>query len=155
MFNTISWQSYWTAMALTTAFYYLAIYLLYVRNSSLEAFGQGPNKEGSVFSLSEKSQTQPSLFDDSYNKDASYTQDNREHIAEFCMDELKAYFENQKKTKAVKSEVVYALYNILQKYPALRSSEYKESLTKIIATECENICSIHLNAEELKGVWFG
>jgi hypothetical protein len=71
------------------------------------------------------------------------------------MDELNAFFENQKSSKAVKSEVMYALYGILQKYPSLRNCDYKESITNVIALQCENICSIHLSAEELKGVWFG
>jgi hypothetical protein len=78
-----------------------------------------------------------------------------ELAAEACLDEINAFFENQKGSKPIKREVMFSLYTLLQKYPSLRNSEYKEVLNRVIATQSEVICSIHLSAEELKGVWLG
>jgi hypothetical protein len=147
MFNNISWQDYFIFLAVSTALYCLVIYLLYFKNSSITNF---QTKQGS-FNTKQTSIDQPSgLFDQD-----SYGEKELQNTVYACMDELNAFFENQKASKAVKSEVQFALHGILQKYPSLRNSDYKESITNVITLQCETICSIHLSAEEMKGVWFG
>jgi hypothetical protein len=153
MFNTISWQSYWTAIAIATAGYYFFVYLVYFKRNVGMIF-QNENQTTKAF-LSPKEDHQPSLFDETTNSYSSSTEEGNEQVVYACMDELNAFFENSKKSKAVKSEVLFALHSLLQKYPSLKNSEYRQSITNVIATQCENICSIHLSAEELKGVWFG
>ena len=157
MFNTISWHSYWVAIALATALYYLLVYLLYLKSGShiisSEGYGQLAKSTGLVSST--ESPVHPSLFKDGSKDLRSSGEQGEEHVIEACMDELTAFFDNQKKSKPVKSELMHSLYNILQKYPSLKNSDYKESLTNVIATQCENMCSIHLSADELKGVWLG
>jgi hypothetical protein len=153
MFSNISWQQYWTSVVVITLAYYLVIYLLYFRKGFALLFPSGLHEYNSP--LKEKEESRPSLFENDSLGFKQMTENNEEHIAYACMDELNAFFENQKSSKAVKSEVMYALYGILQKYPSLRNCDYKESITNVIALQCENICSIHLSAEELKGVWFG
>ena len=147
MFNTISWNQYFIFLAASISFYYFVVYLLYFRKTIETGIHQ---KLDSFNYDSTKKEELTSLFDHPSN-----VEDNLEHTVYACMDELNAFFENSKKSKAVKSELMFGLYTILQKYPSLRNSDYKESLTNVIATQCENICSIHLSAEELKGVWFG
>jgi hypothetical protein len=146
MLNTISWQEYFTFLVTIIAVYYLVAYWLCFRgkNSRLQTT---PGSFGNENLLKEQPLT---LFDEQSN-----TQENLQPIAHACMDELNAFFENQKKSKAIKSELMIGLYTILQKYPSLRHSDYRESLTNVMATQCEAICSIHLSAEELKGVWWG
>lgn len=145
MFTNISWHEYFTFLAVSTFIYYAVVYFLYFKNPARISLQQS---QASFENSIEKEQ--PTLFND-----VSSTEEGLQHIVYACMDELNAFFEDQKKTKAVKSELMFGLYTILQKYPALRNSDYKESLTNVIATQSENICSIHLSAEELKGVWFG
>ena len=147
MFNTISWHQYFIFLAVTTILYYLVVYLFYFRNSLETSIRQ---KVDSFNYNSTKKEELPSLFDH-----PSHAEGNLEHTLYACMDELNAFFENSKKSKAVKSEVMFALHSLLQKYPPLKNSEYRQSITNVIATQCENICSIHLSAEELKGLWFG
>jgi hypothetical protein len=153
MFNTISWQSYWTAIAIATSGYYLLVYLVYFKRNGGMIF-QNENQTTKAF-VHPKEDHQPSLFDNRGDNLPSSPEKENEQVVYACMDELNAFFENQKRTKAVKSELMFGLHTILQKYPSLRNSDYKESLTNVIATQSENICSIHLSAEELKGVWFG
>lgn len=147
MFTTISWHQYFIFLGVSTILYYLVVYLLYFRNTLETGIHQ---RLDSFNSDSTKKEELPSLFDHPSN-----AEDNLEPTVYACMDELNAFFENNKKSKAVKSEVMFALHSLLQKYPALKNSDYRQSITNVIATQCENICSIHLSAEELKGVWFG
>lgn len=151
MFSNISWQEYWTSIIVITLAYYLVIYLLYFKKSlQLSSPKQEFNLDTSI-----KGESKPTLFEVENSGTGLTMNENQVHVIEACMDELNAFFDNQKKTKAVKSELMFGLYTILQKYPSLRSSDYKESLTNVIATQSENICSIHLSADDLKGVWFG
>lgn len=151
MLSTISWQEYWTSVVITTLAYYLLVYLLFFK----KAIQFSSQKEVFNLDTSVKEEIQPTLFEIP-NPDIKQTgKESEAYVIEACMNELSAFFENQKRTKAIKNELMFSLYTILQKYPSLINSGYKESLTNVIATQCENICSIHLSAEELKGVWFG
>jgi len=147
MFSNISWHQYISFLAVSTALYYLVVYFVYFRN----AIGTSVLQKGKAFNSELTVKEQASgLFDQN-----DHEEQNLQNVVYACMDELNAYFENQKASKPIKSEMMFALYSVLQKYPSLRNSDYKESITNVIATQCENICSIHLSAEELKGVWFG
>lgn len=153
MFSNISWQQYWSSVVIIILAYYLVIYLLYFRKGFALLL---PSRRHELNLIPKgKEESQPSLFENDGLESKQMTANNEEHIAYACMDELNAFFENQKASKAVKSEVLNALHGVLQKYPLLRNSDYKESITNVIVMQCENICSIHLSAEELKGVWFG
>jgi hypothetical protein len=151
MFSNVSWQEYWTSLVVITLVYYLVIYLVCFRK------GSRLSSPKQVFNLDNlaKEENQSTLFEVENSGFKQTVKESEEHIIEACMDELNAFFENQKKRKAIKSDLMFGLYTILQKYPSVRKSGYKESLTNVIANQCENICSIHLSAEELKGVWFG
>lgn len=150
MFQSVSWHQYWTAIFFLTVIYYMVTYFFYFR-SNLKIALKGRKDIAFVNSGVKEEKEMPSLPDN--QKTGNNSGD--ENMVYACIDELTAFFDNQKKSKAVKSALMFSLYTILQKYPSLRSSEYKESLTNIIATQCESICSIHLSADELKGVWFG
>lgn len=154
MFHEISWHSYWTWVLAITFIYYLFVCICYFRESIRRFLNHWPTTQTPFVNSGTKEQDlMPNLFDGHHS--SANNSNGEEHVAQSCMDELDAFFENQKRSKAVKSELMFSLYSILQKYPSLKSSEYKQSVTNIIATQSENICSIHLSAEELKGVWLG
>jgi hypothetical protein len=143
MFNTISWQSYWTTLAISVAIYYLIILLLYYRKELRFSFERTCTKaEEQSFILSEEEFQTPSP-------------DSEEAIVYSCMDELNAFFEEAKKRRWNRSEMMHSLQSILKKYPAIRSSGYKQSVTNVLRNQCEHICSIHLDKEELEHVWLG
>jgi hypothetical protein len=71
------------------------------------------------------------------------------------MDELNAFFEESRRKKVMKEELIYSLQLLLKKYPSLKDSEYKESLSNLIATQCEDTCLVRLNADEVYHVWLG
>jgi hypothetical protein len=142
MINNISWQGYWVTLALISAGYYLIIYLLYYRHDFKVWFRQRPYNSDGIVSASE------SIIQPPVEKDA-------EPLIDSCMDELNAFFEESRRKKVMKEELIYSLQLLLKKYPSLKDSEYKESLSNLIATQCEDTCLVRLNEDEVYHVWLG
>lgn len=153
MLDSVSWHSYWMAIITVSIIYYIVVYALYYRTAIRSVFS---GKQFETFSanaaLTNADEAIPKSIDGSLEGFKSEVED---HVIYDCMEELNTYFENQKKSMAIKTELMHGLQTILHKYPSLKNSEYKESLSNVIAVQCENICSIHLTADELKGVWMG
>ena len=138
----ISWQGYWIWLAVISAGYYLVIYLLYYRHDLKAWIHPKPNNSDGIVTASE------SIIQPPVEKDA-------ERLIDSCMDELNAFFEESRRKKVMKEELIYSLQLLLKKYPSLKDSEYKESLSNLIATQCEDICLVRLNADEVYHVWLG
>jgi hypothetical protein len=155
MLSSISWQEYWITVVISCISYYVVVYLTCFRgNWKLNSSFQKGKKIGFVNSETKADQALSTMANN--EMDQSSKINNTEDLAAgACLDEINAFFENQKGSKTVKREMMFSLYTLLQKYPSLRNSEYKEALNRVIATQSEVICSIHLSAEELKGVWLG
>lgn len=149
MFNTISWQSYWQCLAITTVLYYIVVYLVYFR------------RDVALFSSRKVSRdftgTKDSPFSETnIDSDSPEQQDRAEaYMAYACIDEVKALFEQLKSSKGVKSEILYALQKLLAKYAALKTSGYQKSIATVIISQCEHICAIRLNKEEVDHAWMG
>jgi hypothetical protein len=163
MINNISWQGYWITIALLTAGYYLVIYLLYFRKDfSIEwskSLGSGRKSPfSSVTAENSAPQTvtpeQSALFNSSEELQ-ELAKNPIESAVYACMDEVAAYLEETKGSKSVKEELLYGLHSILRKYPAIAGSEYKESVTNVLVTQCEYHCSVHLSADDVVHVWVG
>ena len=138
----ISWQGYWIWLAVISAGYYLVIYLLYYRHDLKVWIDRKPYNSDGIVSASE------SIIQPPVEKDA-------ERLIDSCMDELNAFFEESRRKKVMKEELIYSLQLLLKKYPSLKDSEYKESLSNLIATKCEDTCLVRLNADEVYHVWLG
>ena len=142
MINNISWQGYWITLALISAGYYLFIYLLYYRSDFKVWIHRKPYNSQGIASAS-VSVARPSI------------EQNAEGLIDSCIDEINAFFEEARRNKTMKKELIYSLQLLLKKYPSLKNSEYQESLSNVIAAQCEHICSVHLNADEVRHVWLG
>lgn len=158
MFNNISWQAYWTTLALVSASYYLVLYWIYFR-SDLEAYWnrQASNSSSLTNTFPGTSTTenhQQSLFEPAGDFQHP-PKESEEAVVYACMDELTAFFEQSRSSKCIKQEIILLLQALLKKYPTLKTSGYKESFTNVMVTQCEHMCSIHLNADDLVKVWFG
>jgi hypothetical protein len=157
MFNNISWQGYWICLAFTTGGYYLVVCLIYFRNDLFRRFEQKPDlasdlaRAGSPLSRIDNSEPAPNHSDLSDFKNPP--PDSEEHMVYACMDELNAFFEAVRESKPAKAVMLSSLKVILQKYPALKGSKHHESLLNVIITQCQTTCSIHLEADDMVGVW--
>ena len=148
MFQSISWGHYWTVIISLTSAYYLFAYLTYFNGAKHLLYKKGQLSSASLTLHDKRKST-------TEDKDDAGPDEIEETVFGVCMDELNGFFENQKKSRPVKTEMISALRAILKKYPSLRTSSYKESLSRLIAAECKTGCSIHLGADELDGVWSG
>ena len=161
MFDTVSWQGYWFVIFLLTVSYYLTIYLLYFLDDFKRFLNRKVSANDNLSFVSPGTEFnhktrngQPSLFDDA--KDfQSPDQLNEEAIVYACIDEINAFFKESKESKCKKEELVFSLQLILKKYPSLKNSQYKASLTNVIVVQCEHNCSIHLKEDDLTCVWVG
>lgn len=52
-----------------------------------------------------------------------------------------------------KEELIFSLQLVLKKYPQLRDTNFTEAINNLIATECQNSCSIPLNEDEVNMLW--
>lgn len=149
MFSTISWQNYWQCLAITTAVYYIFVYLVYFREKVALFVSRKVRGDAIV--------TKDSLSGEiNIDSDLPEEQDRAEaYMAYACIDEIKALFEQLKSSKGVKSEILYALQKLLAKYPALKTSGYHKSIITVIVSQCEHICAIRLNKEEVDHAWMG
>lgn len=164
MFNNISWQSYWLALAITVASYYLVVLLFLYKGVALRAailqhrkYYSSPDYTPGTPPVKSTGQETSVIHSLSSGEDFSDFEnpatDSLEYTIYACMDELTAYFEEAKAVKCNKEDVLHALKRILDKYPAIDSSEYKASVAGIISAQCESICSIHLSEGDVHGVW--
>lgn len=159
MLNNISWQGYWTTLALLTAAYYFLVYWRYFRKDLLSALSKRnpvsstPAVSPAVASFLHEQAHSPLTTREVPEDDFCLPTDPVEQTVYSCMDELNAYFESAKKAKMMKAEVLFALERILQKYPSLTGSAYTESIGNVIRTEAEHHCAVHLSEEDISKVW--
>src|SRR5687768_11549671 len=158
MVYNISWQGYWLTIALISAGYYLSIYLLYFRNDFKILIGRKTTKDSFQFRDKSSSLKTAPRQSESFKDSAEFEEPDKnseEAIVYACIDELDAFFNESKNGKCIKEEMIFSLQSILKKYPSLKQSAYKASLTNVMVGQCEHICSIHLDADDLVRVWFG
>ncbi|RYZ18945.1 MAG: hypothetical protein EOO10_25050 [Chitinophagaceae bacterium] len=154
MFNTVTWQGYWIAIALLSAGYYIVIYLLYFRHDFKVSLRKGENRKWAL--SEEKGSLQPTLFESNTPTDFdNKTATEVDQLVNACTDELSAYFGEAGRSKGAKEEMLFALSKLLSKYPALRFSEYQALLNNIIQSEAQHHCGIHLSREDISKAWLG
>jgi hypothetical protein len=140
MLNNISWQSYWITVAMISAGYYLLVLLLYFRKDLMLTLNSKKVGSNHTSDLSLVPTNIPEL-------------EREEVLAHACMDELKTFFDESKKQKLHKKELMAAVQRIIKKYPTLKTSDYKEPITHAIVAMCEDNCSVHFGADDLGCFW--
>jgi len=157
MLNTISWQGYWLSLALCLVGYYLTVYLLYFQSDfkiSLPSKRKSPNSHAFLQPRSEGVQ-EPGIDLSHHPEFQKPDPGSDEHVVYALIDEVAAYFNEAKKVKAVKEELLFALQRIVTKYPAIKDSAYKESIGSVIISEANHHCSVQITSEEMGSVWLG
>lgn len=154
MLNNITWQGYWVTLALLSAGYYLAIYVLYFRNDFKIAFPKRNTlQKYSAASPAVAAVIEQQVQTPADQKEEGSVMDINEGLVGACLDELNAYFDEAKRARLLKEEVLYALQTILRKYPSLTKSDYKEAVTNVIVSEAAHHCALHFSSEEMVQVW--
>ena len=163
MLSSISWKEYICLVAIVSTMYYIVIYLKFYKIStpashklkSLAANGSNghpeqpeePLNKSSVLSLKKTS-----LTDTNYD-DSAPPWDEDEIRVYPCTDELNSFFNGLLPNECSKEEVIRKVQIILKKYPKVETSTYKDSVSALILMHCEEVCSFHLNEEEVVRIW--
>jgi len=165
MFNSISWQGYWIAIALLTALYYLIICLLYYRHhvcawiQYLQGRRPKVTSSTSVPFLQEQESSgevrQSSLFEDPSVAVESKPAGSDTSLINGFTDELDAFLRQAKQQQLIQQEVLYGLQRLLKKYDTFKNVVNKERLLHLLSERCQQICSIRLSAEDLEGIGTG
>jgi hypothetical protein len=142
MLNNISWQNYWITVSMLSAGYYLLVFLLYFRKD----FTLTLNIKKAASNYNYTSNPSLAPVDNPYSE-------KEEVVAYACMDELKAFFDESKRQKPHKKELMAAVQGIIKKYPTLKTSDYKETITHAIVAMSEDNCSVHLGADDVGCFW--
>lgn len=140
-------QGYGVVIALTIAAYYLKNYILSTHKDSKDATSK--NQRSKCLNA-----TQTSLFaTETESRFPKSAEQHAEQIVYSCLDELNACLEEMKRMKCNRLDLIRSLKTIIAKYPSLKSSDYKESLNNMLVVQCENMCSVHLSADDMVLVW--
>ena len=144
MLNGISWIEYWTTTVIVAGCYYIIIALLCYGKELKILFLQpsttvNKSTAGTVFA--------------NVDEDQLIGDEELPTTLQPLMDELQAYIQSAAQVGRMKEEMIYAMKQIINKYPGIKNSEYKLSVNRLIEFECEQACSIHLSAEDVHMLW--
>ena len=145
MIKQISWASYWTAIALTSIFYYVFICLRYYLSDIRQIFA-GKSKSG----------FRKKVHGNSINGGSEITSSSQEElfpVINQLVQEIKMMLEDALQKKLRKQEILYGFQLLLKKYPAVKDTPFESIVNNYILTECSNCCSIHIEKEEVNMLW--
>ena len=133
MFNNISWGGYWSVLSILVVIYYLYVFLVYYRNDirnfqTIKKVGHFQHETGDEGIL---------------------------HMVQSLIDEVTAYLYQAAQGAAIKQEIIFAMQQIIKKYPGIKFTPHENNINNLIQSECKDKCAIVLSAEEIKQVWIG
>lgn len=162
MLEKITWGQYWwTIVMLSAIYYFLLLVLLYQKGMLLKRRKSRPIiSQPNVPGI-----TQPTLFENNeiplertFNDDDVEIRVSNDSLMPKVYDfvqEIKSFLNDIGTRSSVKEEIIMGLQIISRNYKDLEKSPYQKSINDFILSKCEENCSIHLSAEDLKSIWLG
>lgn len=142
MFTQFTWSDFFLTLLVIVLFYYAIILYFFYRKDILVRFTK-PRYAATPFAFQAlEKETQDLAIDES-----------DEYLLQTCADEITAYLQEAKRKKCLKTELLFALNRIVQKYAPQLDEDLKTTITNMLKAQCEDICAIHLNGDDLKAVW--
>lgn len=127
MLHSISWKQYCTALTILLIVYYGYVCRNYFRQDIFR----------------KRNETAPTENED----DAMLP------VVRSLNDEISAYIQQAAHSHAVKPEILFALQRIIQKYPTLKDTPYRNAVNRLLQLECHDQCALRLDDAELNQVW--
>jgi hypothetical protein len=144
MFSNISWFQYIIFICAAALIWYVAIFYIYYRYDLLQilqakkTFHTGEGKTSYNFNIQQE------------NPPSS---PNVSQLIQSFTDEIVAYLGEAGKNEITKSDLLFAIGRIADKYSPLANLEVKESLGQFIKVQTETYCAMFLNEDDLNRVW--
>lgn len=148
MLSSISWSQYITLLSIVLIGYYFYIGYKYFRWEILGLIGvkkiEADNFETPVAEL--KKQFTVSNHSDFMPKDST------DNIFQAFADELKAYL-YEASPSAPKEEIIFALQQVISKYPVIKNIESRVAINEFILGETEKHYQGLLHKDDLLQIW--
>lgn len=129
MFQSISWQQYFTCIIIATLLYYLFVWVVYFK-AKLPAFSAIGN----------------------FRESSLHCEDGPDEListAQHVMDELRPVFTGT----ITKNELLFALQAKLQQYNEWEEPAFRDTINEFIIRESQSKCSIRLGEEDQRALW--
>lgn len=140
MLSGISWMHYIIFLVVMTPVYYGVVFFMFYKKD----FFAYINKSRESLSDGEIKITGESIAESSF-EDTTHPG--------IMRNEIRSLLTEAADKKLIKEEIIMSLQILLGRYPSSQSSSLKESVNNYIITQTENICSIHLDEENVNQVW--
>lgn len=178
MFNSISWQEFLTAAGLliggyylitAIAFYHREIFAWFSNRNNPKTENTQPEREQPAVNLMGKVQPEPirpirkeTVEADGFQVAAS-TQDEEEQqvtntkmvtgsVADL-LQEIKTLSEMMAENNTSAEEGIALFKSLLEHYPNVRDSPFREAVTIVIHTACKDTCQFDVTLNEVKQWW--
>jgi hypothetical protein len=145
MLNNISWQGYWTFIALTAILYYVSLLFSFYKTELVQVIrrrslhfptGKPQCAEKEIPVRTAPEEGPPYL-----------------PAVHSLVDEMQSYFESLEQGTATKETLLAPLKQIIKKYPGVKGTAYQHSISNLIVFLAEQNGSLHLSTEEAGSVW--
>lgn len=144
MFNNVSWQGYWSLMALLITTYYFALFLIFKKWGHSKI-----SQEPSLINGDHVPETHLPIR--AHRASPGTASTNALPQLSLLADELQAYFDAAPQG-VDKLRLLDDVKKITKKYPGF-PSEYYVSINNLIIFLAEQNCSLHIRSDEVVGVW--
>jgi len=148
MLTNISWKEYSIFILIAVFIYYIVILIVFYKSEIFKLVNnlQLLHKNSNGFNASDTLEKS--------NNDLHAVDTGSSEASIQLQKEIKSLLENANLKKSVREEIVMSLQLVLQNCHSIRQSQFKDSINHYIKETIENICSIHLNDQEVEQLWF-
>ncbi|MBI1782970.1 MAG: hypothetical protein HYR66_16635 [Sphingobacteriales bacterium] len=150
MFNSITWGQYLFAVALLLVLYYAFVGFKYFRWEILSLIGI-IKVDNDTIVIPPITNSKPEENHEDYLPKPTQKNDVSPMVQPFT-DEVQAYL-NQAENGISKHELIDALQQLIEKYPAAQNAEYRNELTYFVASSVNVKYPRLLRASEISQLW--
>ena len=150
MFNSITWGQYLFAVSLLLVLYYAFVGFKYFRWEILSLIGINKVDNDTII-IPPAANIKPEENHEDYLPKPSQKIDSSIMVQPFT-DEVRAYL-NQTENGISKHELIDAIQQLLEKYPATQSAEFRNELTYFIASSVNVKYPQLLRASDISQLW--
>jgi hypothetical protein len=157
MFSAISWSDYLTILLVSAIFYYAFVLYFFYRNDLLQFFKkkQVATNDMAGFDVGNHDTELANMVKESYPTLIPTTQSHPGYspIVQSLIDEVQAFVEEVGKNKFSKEQILSSVTYLINKYPSVKLSPFKKSISDLIIEECKTHCSVTITEDEVNGLW--
>jgi len=154
MIYNISWQGYWTALAVIVAIYYGLIILWFNKPIVVSWFFSQARLIRKRLQFNKNYERQPTASTISGSSPALRS-DQPESIPGMTslVDEIQVYFESVPTAYVSKVTLLLDIHNLVQKYPQVPGTAFQSSVENLIMFLAKQNLSVYLSADDVSAVW--